>query len=84
MEALFDSFPSELNNLNLCEARSDLDARLNIEESFWNKKTNIKWIREGDHNTRYFQQTVNKRRQRLYLHQIKGIDGQLLFNHKDI
>ncbi|XP_030540728.2 uncharacterized protein LOC115748390 [Rhodamnia argentea] len=34
------------------------------EESFYKRKSRIRWLKEGDHNTRYFHHFVNKRHHR--------------------
>lgn len=54
MEAIFDRGPSEVNKVRLRKAKVELDDRLLTEELSWRQRANIKWIKEGDHNTKYF------------------------------
>ncbi|KAL0410832.1 UNVERIFIED_CONTAM: hypothetical protein Slati_3672900 [Sesamum latifolium] len=32
------------------------------EEAFWKQKAGIKWVRDGERNTRYFHSVVTKKR----------------------
>lgn len=41
-EYLYDSDPTESNKLQLCQARSELEYRLRIEELYWSQKANLK------------------------------------------
>lgn len=77
-EIKFDMDPTEPNKLLLCEAKRELDNRLQIKELFWRQKPNIRWLKEGDLNTRLFHQSVCHRRKKLCIHQIKNKQGQLL------
>lgn len=48
---------------------------MEIEESYWQQKANVKWLREGDENTKFFHQIVQNRKQRLHIHRIKNSEG---------
>lgn len=67
-----------------CNRKQHLNDRLKIEDLFWKQKANVKWIKEGDKNTKFFHQTVYKRRQKLYIHKIEGAGGQRLTDQAEI
>src|SRR3954470_22835195 len=46
-----------------------------MEEAFWKQKANVKWLVEGDKNTKFFHQTVQKRKQNLNIFRLKNDDG---------
>ncbi|XP_027122034.2 uncharacterized protein [Coffea arabica] len=75
LEGLFDSDPSESNLLALQEARTGLKNSLMIEEGYWRQKARVKWIREGDKNSKYFHSIVTERRAKAVIHRIKGTNG---------
>lgn len=62
MELLYDQVPSD-NKRQLAQAHQELHMRLETDENFWRRKTNIRWIKEGDKNTRFFHHSVKMRRQ---------------------
>lgn len=80
----YDQSPTEENKMALCNAQKTLNDKLEIEELFWRQKTNVKWLVEGDHNTKFFHQTVTQRKQKLHLHRIKNKEGIWLENIEDI
>lgn len=45
---------------------------------FWRQKANNRWIKEANHNTRFLHRSVQKRRQKLYIHPIKDINGTMI------
>lgn len=53
-ELAFEQNPTEANKIHLCQAKIVLSERLQIKELYWRQKANIKSIKEGDHNTKYF------------------------------
>lgn len=50
----------------------------------WKQKANIKWLVEGDRNTKKIHQTVQQRKQRLHLHRIRNESGNWLIDIQDI
>ena len=75
LEDLFDRDPSEPNLLALQEAWTGLRNSLMIEEGFWRQKARVKWIWEGDKNSKYFHSLVAERRAKTVIHRIKGAVG---------
>ena len=41
-----------------------------MEEDFWRQKAAMKWLVEGDKNTRFYQSWVKQKRVRLRIHKI--------------
>ncbi|KAJ9536534.1 hypothetical protein OSB04_un000286 [Centaurea solstitialis] len=51
------------------------------EESYFRQRAKVKWIREGDCNTKFFHNVVKERRGRNFIRTIAGSDG--IFVHDD-
>lgn len=64
----------------ICELKANL-ARLN---TWWRQSAKVKWIEEGDSNTKFFHTFVIVRRQGNWINQVKHANGILLEDHKDI
>lgn len=69
---------------HFCNAKKYLNDKLEVQESFWKKKSNIKWLKKVDNNTKFFHQSVKIRRQKLYLSRIRGSNGLWLTDQEDI
>ena len=72
-----------------------LEERRKQEEVLWRQKSRIKWLREGERNTKFFHQTMIQHRQRNRILSIRdkngeriieqeGIEQVLMEYHKDI
>ncbi|KAJ9544912.1 hypothetical protein OSB04_024619 [Centaurea solstitialis] len=48
------------------------------EESFFRQRAKVKWLLEGDRNTKYFHKCVQERRARSFIHHINDKDGNLV------
>lgn len=83
-ECNFDENPSEANREILNKEQALLLLALRQEECFWKQKARIKWLREGDANTKFFHETVKDRHRRQRISSIKNTEGTLLTNQKDI
>ncbi|XP_075087735.1 uncharacterized protein LOC142169731 [Nicotiana tabacum] len=57
---------------------------LKYEESILKQRKNIKWIEEGDSNTKYFHAIINERRRRASIQRIQRSDGQWINGEEDI
>eukprot|EP00253_Pinus_taeda_P017089 PITA_17089 len=73
----------------------NLEERRKQEEVLWRQKSRIKWLREGERNTKFFHQAMIQHRQRNRILSIKyqngvrvveqeGIEQVLVDHHKDI
>lgn len=54
MEVIYKSAPIEANKRNLCSAQQKLNDMIETKEFYWKHKANIKWLVEGERNTRFF------------------------------
>ncbi|XP_071940368.1 uncharacterized protein [Coffea arabica] len=75
LEGLFVNDPSEPNLIALQEVRAVLRNSLMVDEGYWRQKARVKWIREGDKNSKYFHYVVADRRAKAVIHWIKGATG---------
>uniref|UniRef100_A0A2N9G614 Uncharacterized protein n=1 Tax=Fagus sylvatica TaxID=28930 RepID=A0A2N9G614_FAGSY len=55
---------------------SDLETTLYLEEICWRQKSRVKWLKEGDKNTKYFHTVANSHRRRNSIRQL-SINGVL-------
>lgn len=55
-----------------------------IEESFLKQKFRIKWLNEGDQNSKYFQRVIKGRQPRLKITSLQYEVGTLLTSKQDI
>lgn len=53
-EIAYDTVPSEINKNQTYKAQTDLTKKFETEEAFWTQKANLKWLKEGDCNTKFF------------------------------
>ncbi|CAA0841934.1 DNAse I-like superfamily protein, partial [Striga hermonthica] len=63
--------------------KSDLNLAYRYEERFWKQKARIQWLREGDHNSKFFHAQVKQRRVTNSLDSILKPDGSLCLNVQD-
>jgi len=57
---------------------------LQQEETLWRKKSWIRWIKEGERNTKFFHRTTMARRAHNKILKIRDQDGIERESHKDI
>ncbi|XP_031100721.1 uncharacterized protein LOC116004702 [Ipomoea triloba] len=78
IEKQYDNCPSPENRALLHKHHADLLLALKQEEMFWRQKARVKWLKEGDANTRFFHATVKDRHRRQRICAIKNDSGNLL------
>ncbi|XP_071901994.1 uncharacterized protein [Coffea arabica] len=66
---------SDLIQRDLNVARELLRATLAVEEGFWKQKARVRWLKDGDRNSRYFHATVAERWSRAIIHRIRCSNG---------
>lgn len=66
---------TEVTNIEYKQAKAKLQFHLSLEDEFWRQKARIKWLQEGDENSKNFNAMVNQRRNRLVISRIKDSNG---------
>jgi hypothetical protein len=59
----------------LC-TQDELEKTLLLDEVSWRQKSRVKWLKEGDKNTKFFQQTANANRRNNYIESLQHGDQQ--------
>ena len=83
-EESVDNNASEECQIELNKAQAELRHVLSIEEQFWRQKARVKWLCQGDSNSKYFHAIVRQRRSQGMIHRIKNSDGVWVDNADDI
>lgn len=73
-----------IKSIALCSAKQKFNEKLELDELFWKQKANVKWLRDGDRNTKFFHHTVKQRRQRLFINRIRNSSGNWITKQDDI
>nr|XP_027120658.1 uncharacterized protein LOC113737662 [Coffea arabica] len=83
-ELSYDTDPSKDKLVALQEARAHLRRSQGVEHMFWQQKSRVKWLKDGDRNSRYFHAVMAERHQRSVIHRIKSSAGDWLESADDI
>lgn len=59
---IFQQEPSRINRDKMHRAYAKLNQQLSIEELVWKQKSCVKWLVEGERNTRFFHIRMQKNR----------------------
>jgi len=62
----------------------DWEARCQQEETLWRQKSRIRWLKEGERNTKFFHRTTMAKRTHKKILKIKDWDGIERESHKEI
>lgn len=82
-ELLCDLNNTAANRTTLHQAQAMLKLNPKMED-FWGQKSHLKWLKEGQGNTKLFHDSVKHTQQRLYIHKIVDPSGNLLEDAADI
>ncbi|KAH0714862.1 hypothetical protein KY284_007767 [Solanum tuberosum] len=74
-EKLFEEFPSQENRAVMQKAKAEHTRYLHLEESYWQQKSGYDWFESGDRNTKFFNNIVKGRRNRLKVTRILNEQG---------
>ncbi|VFQ98258.1 unnamed protein product [Cuscuta campestris] len=76
--------PNEEKRIAANLAAANLTVSLNREVSFWKQKANIKWMSEGDCNSKFFHSFVKHKRSKLTIRSIQDANGNHHSTQEDI
>ena len=54
------------------------------EEIHWRQKARVKWVKEGNCNSRFFHKVANGRRNRKFINELENENGLMLNNSESI
>ncbi|XP_027169591.1 uncharacterized protein LOC113769332 [Coffea eugenioides] len=67
--------PTEEGQHQFIQAQGELKASLLQEANYWRQKACIRWLKEGDANSKLFHAQVKQMRARTYMHRMKDRNG---------
>ncbi|VFQ60212.1 unnamed protein product [Cuscuta campestris] len=76
----FEADQSDFNRANYNKAKAELIMAIDNEFNFWKQKANLKWIEEGDSNTKFFHAYVKGRRTKSMIRVIEDSNGKPITN----
>ncbi|VFQ82903.1 unnamed protein product [Cuscuta campestris] len=80
----YENEPSEINRVNFNKAKAELLLATDYEYHFWKQKANIRWMEEGDSNSKFFHAFVKGKRSRSIIRSIEDANGTLISNLGEI
>ena len=54
------------------------------DETYWNQKSKLRWLKEGDKNTQFFHAIVKGRRKRNRLQKLRKPNGEWIVNEEEV
>ncbi|KAL6570168.1 hypothetical protein OROMI_014682 [Orobanche minor] len=75
--------PTTANSINLKKLNAILTLTLSMEEDFWRQKSNLKWMLEGERNSKFYHNIVKNNRQKNFTHSILD-NGQRITDPNEI
>ncbi|VFQ62668.1 unnamed protein product [Cuscuta campestris] len=76
----FEADQSDFNRANYNKAKAELIMATDNEFTFWKQKANLKWMEEGDSNTKFFHAYVKGRRTKSMIRVIEDSNGKPITN----
>ncbi|XP_042065548.1 uncharacterized protein LOC121809062 [Salvia splendens] len=70
-QTAFEMDPSTPNRANIKKHIARYILLLKMEEDLWRQKASVRWLKEGDINTKFYQSWVKQKRARLRIHEIQ-------------
>ncbi|XP_042019059.1 uncharacterized protein LOC121766894 [Salvia splendens] len=82
-QAGFEERPSLENRAEVNRSIAMYIRLLKMEEDFWRQKATLRWLAEGDKNTKFYQSWVKQKRLRMRIHKI-NVGGRELSDDLEI
>lgn len=76
LQYLLDHGGQHNNFDRIRQIQEDIDALWSQEEMYWGQRARVKWLNEGDRNTKFFHATTIQRRGRNRIQKIQNSAGQ--------
>ncbi|EOY25454.1 Uncharacterized protein TCM_026877 [Theobroma cacao] len=70
--------------IKLNKSYAQLNKQLNIEEIFWKQKSGVKWVVEGERNTKFFHTRMQKKRIRSHIFKVQEPDGRWIEDQEQL
>ncbi|VFQ98543.1 unnamed protein product [Cuscuta campestris] len=83
-EQLFEENPSTDNKILYNQKVAELQEVNKREHAFWKQKCNLKWLRDGDANTKFFHNLVKEKRRKQQITGLFNEQGQLVDKPDDM
>ncbi|VFQ92808.1 unnamed protein product [Cuscuta campestris] len=83
-EETYQAAPIDEHLMQIKAVDAQYSHQLHLEELFWKQKAHVQWVVDGNRNSKYFHALVKAIRRKLYIHKIKGSDGNWIEDHKQI
>ncbi|VFQ73495.1 unnamed protein product [Cuscuta campestris] len=83
-EQLFEADPSTDNKILYNQKLAELQEAHRREYAFWKQKCNLKWLKDGDANTKFFHSLVKERRRKQQITSLFNDQGQLIDKPDDL
>ena len=64
--------------------KGELEELIFKEEVHWRQKVRVKWVKEGDCNSKFFHKVANGRRNRKFIKELENENGQMMNNSESI
>ena len=64
--------------------KGELEELILREKIHWRQKARVKWVKEGDYNSKFFHKVVNDRRNKKYIKVLENERGLMLNNSESI
>lgn len=67
--------PDEVDLQTIKDKEKELDEVIRLEELWWSQRAKVKWLKEGDMNTKYFHQKASQRKRKNWIGKINDENG---------
>lgn len=64
--------------------QKELEVEYRREESYWHQKSRVQWLKEGDHNTKFFHSYTRQRRRMNCIQRLVSDQGEEFRSPKKI
>ncbi|EOY17514.1 Uncharacterized protein TCM_042330 [Theobroma cacao] len=72
------------SRIKLNKSYAQLNKQLNIEELFWKQKSGVKWVVEGERNTKFFHMRMQKKRIRSHIFKVQDPEGRWIEDQEQL